>query len=104
MRTVPVRYSARPLPGGCERNSMMSIFLNPSLAVLYSVVLFPQSFESVRQFRSPISFVCELGDEHPERLGVSGDGSRSSVHRIETHAAAQLSDHTFATLVVAALQ
>ena len=34
----------------------------------YLIILFPKPFETIRQFRAPVSLVCELGDQQRERL------------------------------------
>ncbi len=54
------------------------------------VILFPKPLEPVRQFWASSSLVRQSGDEQRERLGVTGDPQRASVHRIETRVADQL--------------
>src|SRR5215216_6726967 len=43
MRTVPVKYSAGPLPEGCEPLLLMSIFLNSFTCFGYLVILLSES-------------------------------------------------------------
>jgi hypothetical protein len=62
-----------------------------------------KSFEPVRHFWTFVSFIRELPNEQPERLGVAGNPQRANIHRIETGVADQFSGHRFAALVVAAV-
>src|SRR5207249_6498629 len=51
--------------------------------------LFAKPLETIRQFRTFLAFVSELGHEHGERLGIAGDPQRPGVHRIEADVADQ---------------
>jgi hypothetical protein len=65
-------------------------------------ILFLTPLEPVRQFRAPFSLVRELADEQRERLDVSGDPKRASIHRIETQVGDRPGGQTFACRCVAA--
>src|SRR5438309_3580742 len=74
IRTVPVKYSAGPLPEGCEPFRLMYIFWIPSLEPSsYVVILSRKPLEPVRQFWALFSLVRQLADQQRERLGVTRD-------------------------------
>src|SRR5207245_7852358 len=58
--------------------------------------LLAEPLETIRQFRTSLAFVTELGDEHRERLSIAGDAQSASIHWIEADAAAPASDHFLA--------
>jgi hypothetical protein len=70
MRTVPVKYSAGPLPEGCEPLRLISITCITSLDVfLFGSSYFPEPLEPVRQLRATFSLLRQLGDKQRERHG-----------------------------------
>src|SRR2546430_10533996 len=65
--------------------------------------LLPEPLEPVRQLRTFITLVRELGDQQRERFGVTRDPQWSGVHRIEPDVANQLSGNFLALRIVPAV-
>ena len=63
----------------------------------------PEPFETVDYLRALLGLVRELTHEERERLQVSRDSQRPSVHRIETHVADKRRRNFFRTLVLTAV-
>src|SRR5204863_3590106 len=65
--------------------------------------LLPEPLEAVRELRTFVTLVRELGDEQRERLGVTSDPQRPRVHGIEPDVADQLSGNLLAPRLVPAV-